>query len=343
MSNFSILRDDSPAFSEVLKLRDLHFDVIEIKELLRDFKNQIKVDYLNFIEGQDYHYCTRTINFLKWKNDDCAVQVVYEILELLEYEEDDFLKDASLLYLEKVLTIKDVAFLYEKWSTHKTLRNDFEYSAFLLLIQTGLRTPELKQRAVQMIWDQPADCWFKPLIAEAFTDDSEIQEEIKRRLHFIAPIIKYMKNEFEDNDYFDEWAMLGSAWAENQLEKVVVKKLNKNEEETNSDDFLKTVLSHTDERTYNLILKNFKASLSDLTKSNPDSKMELLEERFLSSLPQKCNDWIHALPIFDAQRKEYEGALSEYGEKPSQNVKVGRNDPCICGSGIKFKKCCLSF
>jgi uncharacterized protein YchJ len=22
------------------------------------------------------------------------------------------------------------------------------------------------------------------------------------------------------------------------------------------------------------------------------------------------------------------------------NAKVGRNDPCICGSGAKFKKCC---
>jgi hypothetical protein len=24
------------------------------------------------------------------------------------------------------------------------------------------------------------------------------------------------------------------------------------------------------------------------------------------------------------------------------NVKIGRNDPCPCGSGKKFKKCCLS-
>jgi len=22
-------------------------------------------------------------------------------------------------------------------------------------------------------------------------------------------------------------------------------------------------------------------------------------------------------------------------------VKIGRNDPCPCGSGLKFKKCCL--
>jgi len=28
-------------------------------------------------------------------------------------------------------------------------------------------------------------------------------------------------------------------------------------------------------------------------------------------------------------------------EEKGKNVKVGRNDPCPCGSGLKFKKCCL--
>ncbi|WED22751.1 SEC-C domain-containing protein [Vibrio sp. JC009] len=27
-------------------------------------------------------------------------------------------------------------------------------------------------------------------------------------------------------------------------------------------------------------------------------------------------------------------------QKPAQSTKVGRNDPCPCGSGKKFKKCC---
>lgn len=25
---------------------------------------------------------------------------------------------------------------------------------------------------------------------------------------------------------------------------------------------------------------------------------------------------------------------------PSENLKIGRNDPCECGSGVKYKKCC---
>ncbi|WP_390912389.1 SEC-C metal-binding domain-containing protein [Pseudosulfitobacter sp. SM2401] len=35
------------------------------------------------------------------------------------------------------------------------------------------------------------------------------------------------------------------------------------------------------------------------------------------------------------------GALSRALGSPTPNtVKVGRNEPCTCGSGIKFKKCC---
>ena len=35
------------------------------------------------------------------------------------------------------------------------------------------------------------------------------------------------------------------------------------------------------------------------------------------------------------------GAISEAGGKasPAQSNKVGRNDPCPCGSGKKYKKC----
>jgi len=28
-------------------------------------------------------------------------------------------------------------------------------------------------------------------------------------------------------------------------------------------------------------------------------------------------------------------------ESKKDEIKVGRNDPCSCGSGLKFKKCCL--
>ena len=58
-----------------------------------------------------------------------------------------------------------------------------------------------------------------------------------------------------------------------------------------------------------------------------------------------CNaEWLYTLPQWDAiitpeRRKELYKI-----EKSSKTVikppKVGRNDPCPCGSGKKFKKCC---
>ncbi len=33
----------------------------------------------------------------------------------------------------------------------------------------------------------------------------------------------------------------------------------------------------------------------------------------------------------------------EQGQIPVvSGLKIGRNDPCVCGSGKKYKKCCLS-
>lgn len=58
-----------------------------------------------------------------------------------------------------------------------------------------------------------------------------------------------------------------------------------------------------------------------------------------------CNaEWLYTLPqwegIFDKEKRD---ALYK-AQKSSRTVikppKVGRNDPCPCGSGKKYKKCC---
>lgn len=41
-----------------------------------------------------------------------------------------------------------------------------------------------------------------------------------------------------------------------------------------------------------------------------------------------------------AVKKDKAGGVSASGEKASAVPKVGRNDPCPCGSGKKYKKCC---
>ena len=58
-----------------------------------------------------------------------------------------------------------------------------------------------------------------------------------------------------------------------------------------------------------------------------------------------CNaEWLYTLPMWDAIfTKEKRDQLYKQ-EKTSHTVvkppKIGRNDPCPCGSGKKYKKCC---
>ncbi len=73
-----------------------------------------------------------------------------------------------------------------------------------------------------------------------------------------------------------------------------------------------------------------------LTKEKSD---ELLEWMFAGAARAYC--------YFEAERREFAAAAhadSSFDEYPETYVrsepKVGRNEPCPCGSGKKFKKCC---
>ena len=71
-----------------------------------------------------------------------------------------------------------------------------------------------------------------------------------------------------------------------------------------------------------------------------DYDMELLYKNMVGAKA----DWLYELPEWDAlidvdRRKELykEQKLSTTVVK---DKKIGRNDPCPCGSGLKYKKCC---
>ena len=58
-----------------------------------------------------------------------------------------------------------------------------------------------------------------------------------------------------------------------------------------------------------------------------------------------CNaEWLYTLPQWDDILTEERRKELYKMEKSSKTIvkppKVGRNDPCPCGSGKKYKKCC---
>jgi len=66
-------------------------------------------------------------------------------------------------------------------------------------------------------------------------------------------------------------------------------------------------------------------------------------ERFVPESEQGAQAWIAAeheqLPVRLVEIHQH-FAKSRAERKPARNEKVGRNEPCPCGSGKKHKKCC---
>ncbi|MBO5489238.1 MAG: SEC-C domain-containing protein [Eubacterium sp.] len=69
-----------------------------------------------------------------------------------------------------------------------------------------------------------------------------------------------------------------------------------------------------------------------------------LEKLYYNMVDCKA-DWLYNLPQWDSllteeRRKELYKEQKRSGIIHNENRKVGRNDPCPCGSGKKFKQCC---
>ena len=77
-------------------------------------------------------------------------------------------------------------------------------------------------------------------------------------------------------------------------------------------------------------------------KGGPKDKEGIVEFRALyTANGEFCNH--HEVSKFVRQGKEWKFADGELvGETPTvrEEPKIGRNDPCPCGSGKKYKKCC---
>lgn len=90
-----------------------------------------------------------------------------------------------------------------------------------------------------------------------------------------------------------------------------------------------------------------------LKEPNPIEEMEKDTPVTLAIDPEKlyynmvgCKaEWLYTLPQWDSildeeRRKELYREQKSSGTVHNENRKVGRNDPCPCGSGKKYKQCC---
>lgn len=89
-----------------------------------------------------------------------------------------------------------------------------------------------------------------------------------------------------------------------------------------------------------------------LIKENPietmteDTEVNLIydEEKLYKNMVDAKADWLYELPqwnqIFDEEKKKALYLEQKKSGTVVKGKKIGRNDPCPCGSGKKYKKCC---
>ena len=73
-------------------------------------------------------------------------------------------------------------------------------------------------------------------------------------------------------------------------------------------------------------------------------KIEIDPEKLYYNMVDAKADWLYNLPMWDdiltqEKRKELYMEQKKSGTIVKEK-KIGRNDPCPCGSGKKYKKCC---
>ncbi len=89
-----------------------------------------------------------------------------------------------------------------------------------------------------------------------------------------------------------------------------------------------------------------------LVKENPIEEMDAKtvvnlgfdKEKLYYHMVEAKADWLYELPVWDTLLPEERRKELYWEQKKSNTIvkekRVGRNDPCPCGSGKKYKKCC---
>ena len=90
-------------------------------------------------------------------------------------------------------------------------------------------------------------------------------------------------------------------------------------------------------------LKGYQNSI-DTMEEDTIVKIEIDPEKLYYNMVEAKADWLYNLPMWNDilpqdKRKELYKAQKASGTIVKGH-KIGRNDPCPCGSGLKYKKCC---
>lgn len=347
-----MFQKDIPSFESVLFWMDKKDQAKDIADMVRMHRNELERDEGDFYEFH-YDFCQRSISLLVHYESDLAYRDVFYIYETLYADGDEVLVGTCESYLRDFASEKQQDFLKDQW---KRLLIEWDdeceilFVVFACLMSSGYRSDEVSSFAKKILW---SDNDFAKIIIVSDMENISFSKEIEKRLKYIAPMIKYGPEERRDNIYMDEWIELADPYLK------LCKGINLDEhydkhaeiKRSPEDGFLLKILGWTDDRVRKLNEKYISEAMSEEYISKVKEEVEirdrLMRENLLDTLPDSIDDWLSSPFIDRVQKAEMEGFLHDLlidkrAMMDLEKKKIGRNDPCLCGSGKKYKKCCLN-
>jgi len=120
--------------------------------------------------------------------------------------------------------------------------------------------------------------------------------------------------------------------------------------EKNKMDYLSETLTEASRKDYDAeetaqwasqaIWKKLEIVKTEAGQENDDAGLVEFKAHFKMGGQQQIHHEISRFAKVDGRWYYVDGEMNPKQEQRIVGVKVGRNDPCICGSGKKYKKCC---
>ena len=138
--------------------------------------------------------------------------------------------------------------------------------------------------------------------------------------------------EFDEESSVSEWSrgfVLGHDWLSEVWEEYLPESVDK--------EFGATVMALSFFSSRRLA-EAFYAELDPTVRTAPGKSLEQFAETIRGLFPEALSFYSHlGRTIFEALIQN-----PATGDSPASSAKIGRNDPCPCGSGKKYKKCCAA-
>ncbi|QHT58937.1 hypothetical protein GXP70_02400 [Paenibacillus lycopersici] len=167
------------------------------------------------------------------------------------------------------------------------------------------------------------------LDGESLDDYEAFLESVKDKPYYIPPKEELLR--YADIDYFEMTPQL------EMLKHYIVQRLGKSERLAHAlvDDIQ---LACAMEEPLGVIMEEFENRSINLSKKQLDELMPLIIQ--VHNTTRMWSTRGYTPDELSAMRNQ-EAKPGNVVQFPSASSKVGRNDPCPCGSGKKYKKCCL--